>query len=635
MFLKFWEYLNIPRTWAECLTTLQQMNFLAKWIGETEEEVENNTNDIEALESVVAGIVSPTAEQLVPTDSGTEGQVLTRVTGGNIREWRNVPKELPQNGTVGQVLKKTATGTEWADESGGGGSSLPSGGTTGQILAKNSDVSGDAGWIDNMPQISDEDDHIEILNGYITEVHDYIDNSNVLYRNFQWDAENKNLTFEIYNESESNTIDTGYVDGLRIGWLNAYRIYDEIEQEYEPILITVTGGLTNAVVYAIRNRYEWYWSFALEGNIIGTVAPLSYVTVTVHIEGLQSLVLPMKNLIIKPSLPYSDGAEGIVATENGKDYYIRNAREVPQGGNEGDVLVKVNSYYDGGYAWQTPSGVSYPLTAWDGESYKEPVGIYKISRNNSYHQLVMTGIGRMTNPDTGIDTYTLTYLNTGNAITQANPLTDIFRLKLSGEYNGYNYSNVSSAIKDIRTLLGKYMEFTVYIDDLAQDATIQLSFDCDNLNIPIPYRDNSDYFVEYEMGKNTGIVPLLNFSNNKYELYNKSYTYNYGQDLKVVSAELDNDNRKMIVVLKNTTDHTFDASTTINLEFNGYLELTNTTPSGDSLSVDYDGILTIFHSSSNPIQAGDTVTISADYNGYMYQINKWYYVNIENVSASM
>ena len=31
--------------------------------------------------------------------------------------------KVPDGGTTGQVLKKTETGTEWADESGGGGSS--------------------------------------------------------------------------------------------------------------------------------------------------------------------------------------------------------------------------------------------------------------------------------------------------------------------------------------------------------------------------------------------------------------------------------------------------------------------------------------------------------------------------------
>lgn len=48
---------------------------------------------------------------------------------------------IPSSGTTGQYLKKTASGTAWADVD-----ALPTGGTAGQVLTKNSSTAGDAGW---------------------------------------------------------------------------------------------------------------------------------------------------------------------------------------------------------------------------------------------------------------------------------------------------------------------------------------------------------------------------------------------------------------------------------------------------------------------------------------------------------
>lgn len=66
-----------------------------------------------------------------PSQAPNNGDVLT-YEDGNI--WKTPTKELPINGTVGQVLTKTEDGVAWADNE--AGDSYPSGGTVGQVLKK-------------------------------------------------------------------------------------------------------------------------------------------------------------------------------------------------------------------------------------------------------------------------------------------------------------------------------------------------------------------------------------------------------------------------------------------------------------------------------------------------------------------
>lgn len=63
----------------------------------------------------------------LPASGGTTGQLLRKTATGT--EWATV---IPTSGTTGQFLRKTASGTEWADSS----ASFPTGGTTGQFLQK-------------------------------------------------------------------------------------------------------------------------------------------------------------------------------------------------------------------------------------------------------------------------------------------------------------------------------------------------------------------------------------------------------------------------------------------------------------------------------------------------------------------
>ena len=66
--------------------------------------------------------------------TGEEGQVVGFDADGNAVA-QEAPNGLPEGGTEGQVLTKTASGAEWGDVP----SDLPDGGTNGQILTKTSD----------------------------------------------------------------------------------------------------------------------------------------------------------------------------------------------------------------------------------------------------------------------------------------------------------------------------------------------------------------------------------------------------------------------------------------------------------------------------------------------------------------
>lgn len=63
--------------------------------------------------------------QRIPNHSGASGGSVLKVIesgGSKYLAWGSVPAELPSGGTAGQVLKKTASGVAWANESGGSGS---------------------------------------------------------------------------------------------------------------------------------------------------------------------------------------------------------------------------------------------------------------------------------------------------------------------------------------------------------------------------------------------------------------------------------------------------------------------------------------------------------------------------------
>jgi hypothetical protein len=84
-------------------------------------------------------------------EGGTTGQVLSVKADGTL-EWRTITfpaqvDEVPDSGTTGYVLYKTAGGVAWGPApTGGGGATYPAGGTTGQVLAKASNADNDVVW---------------------------------------------------------------------------------------------------------------------------------------------------------------------------------------------------------------------------------------------------------------------------------------------------------------------------------------------------------------------------------------------------------------------------------------------------------------------------------------------------------
>lgn len=65
-------------------------------------------------------------------DGGSTGQILRKTDGG--AAWGTETRELPTGGSTGQVLTRTSTGSAWQTPD----SALPSGGNTGQVLTKTS-----------------------------------------------------------------------------------------------------------------------------------------------------------------------------------------------------------------------------------------------------------------------------------------------------------------------------------------------------------------------------------------------------------------------------------------------------------------------------------------------------------------
>lgn len=97
-------------------------------------------------ETLTAGENITIVNNVISSTGGSGASEWGDITGtlSNQSDLQNALDEKidkPSSGTVGQVLTKTATGSEWDDVNG-----LPSGGTTGQVLTKASSTDGDATW---------------------------------------------------------------------------------------------------------------------------------------------------------------------------------------------------------------------------------------------------------------------------------------------------------------------------------------------------------------------------------------------------------------------------------------------------------------------------------------------------------
>ena len=74
-------------------------------------DAENPSNKNLVTEKAVKAAIDAIPEAL--PEGGTEGQVLTKTAGG--KAWQDIPEALPEGGTTGQVLSKTDSGTAWVD----------------------------------------------------------------------------------------------------------------------------------------------------------------------------------------------------------------------------------------------------------------------------------------------------------------------------------------------------------------------------------------------------------------------------------------------------------------------------------------------------------------------------------------
>lgn len=88
--------------------------------GGTAGQVLTKTATGEAWQAVPSGLPS----------GGSTGHVVVKTAAGSA--WAPVPKELPEGGSAGQVLARTAEGITWTAPPTG----IPSGGTAGQVLTK-------------------------------------------------------------------------------------------------------------------------------------------------------------------------------------------------------------------------------------------------------------------------------------------------------------------------------------------------------------------------------------------------------------------------------------------------------------------------------------------------------------------
>ena len=76
-------------------------------------DAENPSNkNLVTEKAVKAAIDAIDIPEALP-EGGTEGQVLTKTAGG--KAWQDIPEALPEGGTLGQVLTKTDDGEAWQD----------------------------------------------------------------------------------------------------------------------------------------------------------------------------------------------------------------------------------------------------------------------------------------------------------------------------------------------------------------------------------------------------------------------------------------------------------------------------------------------------------------------------------------
>lgn len=111
---------------SDTVTHIGGKNISAK---NAETDINGNSLELTISDDTITAIGGKTIGGSDIPDEGEVGQVLTKTASGN--EWADAPTELPSSGTAGQFLKKTANGVEYASVN-----QVPTSGMNGDVLKK-------------------------------------------------------------------------------------------------------------------------------------------------------------------------------------------------------------------------------------------------------------------------------------------------------------------------------------------------------------------------------------------------------------------------------------------------------------------------------------------------------------------
>lgn len=218
---------------------------------------------------------------------------------------------IPAGGTTGQVLKKHSNedyDVEWADESGGGGSGgdLPTGGQDGDLLTKDNSVSGGAVW--KTPDFADSKD-VEEIAGEVAEASADI----VLLKKDMAQVKEEDISQNAAIASQSE----------RTGVLEADMVNVKAKNDEQDTALESQGQAIAA------NTTEL-------SNVKKTVGDLNTKVTTLGADVEQT----------KTELATLEGEVTDLDTK------VDNIRQVPEGGNTGEVVQKTAD----GYGWGIVDG---------------------------------------------------------------------------------------------------------------------------------------------------------------------------------------------------------------------------------------------------------------------------------------
>lgn len=225
---------------------------------------------------------------------------------------------IPAGGTTGQVLKKHSNedyDVEWADESGGGGSGgdLPTGGQDGDLLTKDNSVSGGAVW--KTPDFADAKD-VEEIAGEVAHASADI----ILLKKDMAQVKEEDISQNAAIASQSE----------RVGTLEGDMAAVKEKNNEQDTALESQG----AAIAAQQTELS---------NVKTTVGDLNTKVTTLGADVEQ----------VKTEQATLEGQVSDLDTK------VNNIRQVPDGGNAGEVVQKTAD----GYGWGVVSGGLPPMYA--------------------------------------------------------------------------------------------------------------------------------------------------------------------------------------------------------------------------------------------------------------------------------